>query len=329
MSTISYIGNFAVSHGLVIFIVSLILFLGRSLDKFVKKGSRTSFARDFLRAQRLNYLNAARISLDGIDNAFKTKKLAGVVIPKLTRLYAVSVLLSSTIMAYYLLISMNNYVFGDVGIEHRGIIRSALIFRTEESFEFIFFLLIPLLIFISNPILDFFSYSQTRIFLNKLIGVLEEGKYHPLIVMTFFCVLDLFYSFILFVGFIYTTRRFFNNYMFSESDNQPQGKVNLIETLEFAVKEPFELIGSYFSSLGVDGIYGGILLSTFISTLFVWYVYFSYFIGVIQKYFSKTFRYLNKHTYILRIFYRKPFSMVSYFISLILISFDILIKQIV
>lgn len=86
MSPVTNIGNFAINHALLIFIVSLLLFLGRNLDKLVKKASKASFSRDFSRAQSLNYLNAARILLDGIDDVFKNKKVIGIVIPKVTRL---------------------------------------------------------------------------------------------------------------------------------------------------------------------------------------------------------------------------------------------------
>lgn len=320
---ITHVGNFAINHGVIIFVISLLLFLGRSLDKFVKKSSRFLFARDFLSAKNFCYVSAARVSLEGLDNVFKTKKIFGLMIPKISRLYVVSILISSVILVYYLVISSNNYQL--VGLVGPGelVISSALVFDTENGSEFISLLLIPLLIFIANPILDFFSYTQTRFLLKKLIETLESGKYNNLIVIALFCMVDVFYSFALFVLFIYTARRIFYSYVFDSSGSSIPLEFDLMQTLEFAATEPFDLIGSYFSSLGVDGLYGGILLSTFISTLFVWYVYLSYLVGVVQVFFSKALNFLSRHTYILRAFYKKPFAIVSYFFAGIALFFDV------
>lgn len=328
LNPITHVANFAINNGIIIFLVTLFIFLGKSLDKFVKKKSKAAFARNFLRAEAMNCQQAAQISLEALDSVFKSKLVLSIRVPNVKRLYVVSVVIASAIMLYYLLISSDNYSATYLISKDAGKKIPVLIFETAKgNFEFILTMLLPLLILLVNPVLDFFSYGETRFLLEKMISTLEKENKSQFFVVLSYCAIDLLYSFGLFVLFIYGARNVFESLVFGFNLGVKKAP-NFLETIKGGIREPFVLVDSYFSGLGVDGLYGGILLSTFVSTLFVWYVFSAFFIAFLQKYISRILSYINEHTHIIRIFMKKPFGIIAYVFSAIAITIDLIVRQV-
>lgn len=326
MNPVTHIANFAIQNGITIFVVSLLIFIGKNLDIFVKKKSRIRFAQSFLKAQAMDYRQAAEISLEALDTVFKSRDFLSLKIPHLKRLYAVSIVIASTLLLYYLLISSGSFSLAYAMMDETGPKHPILLFVLDNGFQTVFLLLLPLLIFIVNPILDFFSYTETRFLLQSMIKELDRGKRPPFLTIIVHCFYDLVYSFGLFVFFIYGARNLFDGlilnlqYGFSKPPE-------LLDAITNSIKEPFKLVDSYFSGFGVDGLYGGILLSTFISTLFVWYVFSALFLSLLQKYISIFLSFINRHTHIVRMFIRTPFSIIAYLTSALVILVDIATSQ--
>ncbi|MEP1327138.1 hypothetical protein [Pseudophaeobacter sp.] len=324
MEVITRILNYAGQHGFVAVLVVLLLLIGTGLDKIVKRNSKISFARVFLSQKRTDYLIAASISLEVLDNLFNTRRIFGIVVPNFRRLFVFSVVVSSLIMVMYFLMNLSRFKIGTLRSDGVEILQPILMFSLGDgNAEFVFIWLLPLLILISNPMLDVVSYSQTRIFLAQLIKSLNKTSKHQLVKITFFIVADLAYSFLLFSLFIFGTRRLYNEFVLNLNPDIPIVSKSFFETIISAAQEPLELVSSYISGFGVEGLYGGILISTFVSTLFIWFVFASFLLSYAQDYTNRLLRYLSRHTHIVRFFFRRPFTICAYLMIALVLAISV------
>lgn len=328
MLNLEKILHFTIGNAEIIFAIGLLLIIGRYLDKFIKKNSRIKFSRNFLQKEKINYLDASKNSLYVLDYVFSSKKTLGLILPRFSRIFIASVIISGSIMGLYMLLFLDKIAIGQLIVRGEPLKQPILMFSiSQNNTEFILLYLIPILLFFVNPVLDFFSYGQTRFFLDVLVRLLEKSENHHLIKIAVFCFLDLLYSFLLFGIFIFGARALY--YLFSFEPRQSTVEpISFLETLKETAGEPFRLVNSYFSGLGIDGIYGGILISTFISTLFVWYIFGSYMLTYLQKYFEKILKLISEHSHLIRVFYRKPFTVISYLFAFFAFIIGITLKSV-
>ncbi|WP_394688177.1 hypothetical protein [Hoeflea sp.] len=295
------------------FAVTFLLFSGRFLDRFIKKKSRMKFARNFFEGSYYNFEDAIDTSIEFLNKTLGEKSFGVFVLPNIWKMYLYSLVISIFLSIFYLISSYGNFTLSNIG--NAGHEKPAIIFFTPSGIEFLLIYSFVSIIFLVNPILDYVSYVQTRSMLRNLRKTVNTNNISTIINIIQFVVLDTLLTFMLYMIFIYTARTRITAWLLNIELNPKSNPDGFLDSLISIGKEAPKLINSYFSGLGVDGIYGGILISTFISTIFIWYILIAYSFGYTFRGLTKMGNILSHYTNFIIHVYRKPFTVMSYIFS--------------